>query len=380
MSDPIYFPIARAKAGEIEAIGRLSPRARDLVRLMLDFPRQRKKDKRPLAHYLGQKLEEIASSWGTAQEFYLDFSRYEPAIAIADGTHILDFVFGLARQLRLKAVPVAAPLSMRGPGTEYLEAIARVARHDKRGSALRVPYDDFAEIDSLERVLKETTALLSLHPSDVDVYLDANSLALIPVGERVDTQLAQAVQRAAIAVRGAGYRRVIFAASGMPDSLVRHKKGEVLTVPRTELSIWRRIVVDPQFSFLLFGDYGVVDPGQVESDAPIIPPSRVRLSLDDEYRLYKGPPDAIRALTQSVVRDGQLYSAESSWGANAIRECAVGRGGSGSASQWIARDFNMHVESTVAKLAYLLSREPEVSGSTLRRPWLQSSLEIFDAE
>ena len=36
MPDPIYFPIARAKAGEIDAIGRLAPQTQGLVRPMLD--------------------------------------------------------------------------------------------------------------------------------------------------------------------------------------------------------------------------------------------------------------------------------------------------------------------------------------------------------
>lgn len=75
MIDPIYFPIARAKAGELEALGRLSPRTHGLVRPMLDFARQRMKDRRPLAQYLGEKLAEIAASWGTVDEIYLDFSR-----------------------------------------------------------------------------------------------------------------------------------------------------------------------------------------------------------------------------------------------------------------------------------------------------------------
>jgi Beta protein len=381
MGEPIFFPIARAKAGEIEAIGRLSPRARDWVRPMLDFPRQRKKDKRPLAQYLGQKLAEIASSWGTADEVYLDFSRYEPATVIADGPHIVDFVFGLTRQLQLKAVPVAAPLSVRGPGTDYFEAVARIAHRDERGAALRVPYEDFATNKTLERVLKETTALLDLSPSEVDVYLDANSLAFIPESDRDETELTHILRMAAMTVQDTGYRRAIFAASGMPGSLVRHKKGDILTVARTELRVWRRIVADPRFSFLRFGDYGVVDPGQVESDAQIIPPSRVRLSLQDDFRLYKGSRDAIRALSQSVMADGQLYSAQSSWGANAIRECAAGYGDPGGPSQWIARDFNMHIESTVAELAYYLHLEPAVSAassSSRRSPWLQESFEIFD--
>lgn len=123
-------------------------------------------------------------------------------------------------------------------------------------------------------------------------------------------------------VQEAGYRRAIFAASGVPDSLVRHKKGDILTVARTELRVWRRIVADASFGFLQFGDYGVVYPGQIESDAPIIPPSRIRLSLEDEYRLYKGSRDEIRAVSQSVVTDGHLHTAQGSWGANAVRECA----------------------------------------------------------
>ncbi|GEM_PF-6295761 len=171
MFEPIYFPIARAKAGEIEAIGRLSPRARDLVRPMIDFPHQRTKDKRPLAEYLAQKLDEISSTWGTADEVYLDFSRYEPDTVLADGQHMVDFVFSLARQLQLKAIPVAAPLSVRGPGTDYFEAVARVALRGERGAALRVPHEDFATKKTLDSVLKESMALLDLSPSQVDVYL-----------------------------------------------------------------------------------------------------------------------------------------------------------------------------------------------------------------
>lgn len=380
MVEPIYFPIARAKAGEIEAISRLSPRAHDWVRPVLDFPRQKKKDKRPLAQYLAQKLDEIATSWGTADEVYLDFSRYEPATVTADGQHIVDFVFTLARQLQLKAVPVAGPLSVRGPGTDYFEAVARVAHHDKRGAALRIPYEDFATPKDLESVLTETCALLNLSPSQVDVYLDANSLALIPESDRAETELANSVRMAAMTVREASYRRAIFAASGMPGVLVRHKKGEVLTVARSELRVWRRIVADSRFSFLRFGDYGVVDPGQVESDTRVIPPSRVRVSLKGEYRLYKGSREAIRALCQTVLADGLLDIAKNSWGANAIRECAAGYGDPGGPPQWIARDFNMHVESTVAELAQYLRLEPTASaesGSNRRSPWLQSSLEIF---
>lgn len=305
-------------------------------------------------------------------------SHAEPTTVLADGQHSADYVFNVARQRRLKAVPVAAPLAMRGPGTDYFEAIARVVSRDGRGAALRVPYEDFANSDSLELILKETVALLTLSPSQVDVYLDANSLALVPETDRDEAELVQTVRLAAKVIQMGGYRRVIFAASELPGSLVRQKKGEILKVARAELRVWRRIVADRSFRFLQFGDYGVIYPGQVESDLQVIPPSRVRLSLEHEYRLYKGSRDAIRSLSQSVVTDGQLHSAQNSWGANAIRECAAGYGDPGGPSQWVARDFNMHIENTVTTIARHWRPDMTMAAASRSSPWLQESLGLND--
>lgn len=383
MATPIYFPIARAKAGEIEALGRLSPRARALIAPMLDFALQRSNDRRPMAQYFAEKVGEIATSWGTADELYLDFSRYEPNSALPDGRHIASYVFDIARQLRLKAIPVAAPLSMRGPGTEYFEEVANVARRDRRGIALRVPYESFSSVEKLRFELIEACDHLGVSPSEVDVYLDANSLALVPGEERAEMELARTVGAAAGYVRGSGYRRVIFAASELPDWLVTHKRGEVLTVTRTEFRVWRRLVAAPSHSFLKFGDYGIVHPGQVETEARVIPPSRVRLSLDDEYLFFKGARDEIRSLSQTVVTDGRLHSAAGSWGATAIRECAAGYGDAGGPAQWIARDLNMHIESTVPSVlryAGLEEGRDAPSGADRRGPWLQESFGIVGSK
>ena len=115
MASPIYFAILRARAGEIEAIGRLAPESQPLVRPFLDFPRQRAKDKRPLGEYLANKIREISSVWGTKHELYFDFSRYEPGLTVETGQHLLQFVFDVVRQTRLEAIPVSGPISLRGP-------------------------------------------------------------------------------------------------------------------------------------------------------------------------------------------------------------------------------------------------------------------------
>ena len=173
MAVPIYFPILRAKAGEIDAIGQPLPIGRDCTRPMLDFPKPAPKDNLSLARYFGDKVQAIKTSWGTVNDVCLDFSRYEPDSSMADGQHIVDYVFDIARQARLQAVPVVAPLSLRGPGTHYFEAVSRVAARDKRGVTLRLPYEDFAVTAKLERSLRETLGLISVTPGDVDVFLDA---------------------------------------------------------------------------------------------------------------------------------------------------------------------------------------------------------------
>lgn len=381
MEGSVYFPIARAKAGEIEALGRLSPRAHARTRPMLDFAKQTSKDWRPPAQYLAEKISEITESWGTEREVLLDFSRYEPDATVYDGRHIVEYVFDVARQRRLKAVPVAAPLAVRGPGLDYFAAVSRVAQRDGRGIALRVPYEEFSRRKALEKSLREVATVLEIPLSQTDVYLDANSLALVPEIDRDEVELTEIVRNAATAVQGMGARRVVFAASALPDSLARHKKGETLTVVRTELRVWRRVVADPAFRFLRFGDYGVIYPSQIETDAQVIPPSRVRLSLDDTYVLYKGARDDIRALTQSVLADGHLGGIQDSWGCNAIRECARGYGDPGGPSQWIARDFNMHIEATVEAIARLVPPESgggDASSTSRRSPWLQESFDTLD--
>jgi hypothetical protein len=380
MANPVYFPILRAKAGEIDAIGRLAPNTRSLTRPMLDFPLQKKNDARPLADYFGEKIQEIKKSWGTSNEIYLDFSRYEPDKKLPDEGHIAEYVFDISGQSRLKAIPVVAPLSIRGPGTAYFEVVSGIVARDKRGMAFRVPFEYLANRSTLELILGETLALTSLSPPDVDVYLDAHSLSLIPTESREELVLSEILRTAATALRELRYRTVIFAASNMPESMTHHDKGTVLRIPRTEFRIWRRLARDPAFAFLRFGDYGIIDPGQVEADAPIIPPSRIRTTTEDEYILYKGDRDGIRAISRAAAADGMPPESSNSWGANCVRECAAGYGDPGGPAQWVAHDTNMHIESTVSAIVRYAATDTAASsqtGTASGYPWLQESFTLI---
>lgn len=377
MAVPIYFPILRAKAGEIDAIGQPLPIGRDHTRPMFDFPNPAPKDNLSLAHYFGDKIQAIKTSWGTVNDVCLDFSRYEPDSSMADGQHIVDYVFNISRQARLKAVPVVAPLSLRGPGTHYFEAVSRVAARDKRGVTLRLPYEDFAVAARLDRSLRETLGLISVAPEDVDVYLDAESLALLPVESPDEIALARTLKTAAKTVLGFGCRRVVFTASSVPDSLTHHEKGKVLQVPRAEFRVWRRLTSDAELLSLGFGDYGVICPTQSESSGRVVPPSRVRVATEDELVLYKGAPTDIRTICRKAIEDGVVDNLADSWGVRAVRECAAGYGNPGNATDWVARDTNMHIENTVAAVLRHSPSGPVVHAPAMigvRETWLQDSL------
>lgn len=109
---------------------------------------------------------------------------------------------------------------------------------------------------------------------------------------------------------------------------------------------------------------------------PAMPPSRVRATTEDEYVLYKGERSQIRLISSAVLEAG-LLDGSRSWGADAVRACALGYGSAGGPKDWVERDTNMHIENTVA--AVLRHTAPDTT-STLAEstaathPWLQESL------
>lgn len=52
MRSAIYFPILRAKRGELIGLGHLSPLARTWIRPLLDIPKLPAKRKDPIEYYL----------------------------------------------------------------------------------------------------------------------------------------------------------------------------------------------------------------------------------------------------------------------------------------------------------------------------------------
>lgn len=322
--------------------------------------------------------EQVARTWGTARPLYLDISRYTATEAGGPLSEIVEHLFNCARQARLQAMPVAGPIGFRG--AEYLAAVAEVARRDGRGLAIRLPWEDFLEIGRLEESLGPCLEVLSIPASRMDLVLDLEAIARLPKDQGADLAIVNVVSSAIHFAGPLGFRRIVLCGSSIPEWPTIRKWPARLAVVRRELSAWRRFTEHRPGVSLGFGDYGVVSPFQTKPAKAVRVPARVRFSTPEQQVFLRAPRNAYRALAQAAAADAEFPSNPPSWGAHAVRECAANYGDPGGPTQWVERDTNMHIETTVVHVEDHLRRvAPEHLGPPIevsRMSWLQDSLLI----
>jgi hypothetical protein len=76
MDDALYFPIHRAKKGEITAAGHLSPYALTRVRPTFEVQKPGEEDDTPLQEYLGGVAFDLSESWDHRYPLFADFPHW----------------------------------------------------------------------------------------------------------------------------------------------------------------------------------------------------------------------------------------------------------------------------------------------------------------
>jgi len=304
MPSALYYPVIRGRQGEISALHHLSPAARARIAPLVDLPTGAADDPRPLDDFVGGFIAGLTPAWGTEYPIYVDLSRYHPEQTGRNGRHIAEHLFDCARQLRLKAIPVAGTLSERGPGAAYLEAVARIAKAAGRGAALRISHADYSDSAALNRELIAGLANLSLAPDHVDLFLDAESIALMPVESASEGQLLAELSEALRVCQPFHFRNVIFIGSSVPENLRGPADGKPLTFNRIELRVWKEHMAGPGAPLVRFGDTGVWNPRQPDTGGggggP--PPARVRIPLEEQQLFFRAESTGYRGLCQQALR------------------------------------------------------------------------------
>jgi hypothetical protein len=387
MPSALYYPVIRGRQGEISALHHLSPTARARIAPLVDLPTGSADDPRPLDDFVGGFIAGLTPAWGTAYPIYIDLTRYHPEQTDRTGRHIAEHLFDCARQLRLKVIPVMGTLSERGPGAAYLEAVAKIAKAAGRGAALRISHADYSDSAVLNRELIAGLANLSLAPDQVDLVLDAESIALMPIESASEAQLLAELSEALRVCQPFQFRNVIFIGSSVPENLRGPEDGKPLSFNRVELRVWKEHMARPGASLVRFGDTGVWNPRQPDTGGggggP--PPARVRIPLEEQQLFFRAESTGYRGLCQQALQYPGVAGLPRCWGLDSIGRAGHGSGGADNASGWVARDTNLHIEATVKQVELFLRRHNRLSEVVLaperREPWQQETwIEALDED
>lgn len=344
MRSQIYYPFQRAKAGEFGAMEALSDSTKSLVCPGFDFPVAENAE--AFERLQTNVTRDLAQTWGTANELFLDISRYDPDSLMPDGVAYVSRLFESARLVGLKAIPVVAPIPERYGATGiYFKSVAAIAAKDGRGVAIRLPYDDLKESDKLNATVDDIQSAVSLGDDQCDVILDFGSLDNLPVARKeVPKLLLQAISSATSVFKRRGFRVLVACGSSIPRTSGKVPDGEPVTIPNAEFQAWSQSMNSASCRHIRFGDYAARYALQTDKASGANPPARIHLCTSDAHLLYVGEGPTYQELAEKVAATPEFASQSGAWGRNAVRDAARGRG-VGNAATWVARDTHMHVET-----------------------------------
>lgn len=350
-----YLPILWAKDGEYGALRQLPSEVRECMTPLLEIPPVpwNYAEDRP-DRTIDQHLEKVASrihkAWGIHDPVLLDFEWINPDERLTDDSHPVTYVFGRARRLDVKLVPVVT----LGRVAAYRTAVGATVRRDGRGVCLRLQPDDLTD----RQVSFKITDLLKdfgITPQMTDLLVDVRGIDAGTL-ERTCALVREASE--AIPQLNA-WRSFALAGTGFPNTLAGLPPQDISRIARTEWALWRRLSRQRGIRRVpIFGDYGISSPAPPDVDPRIMQPSAsVRYTSDNEWVVVKGRNLKDHGYAQfhdvcrRVLRVPEYSGQDFSWGDRYIYDCANRRASRGNLTTWRKVGTSHHLTFVVDQLA-----------------------------
>lgn len=327
-----YVPVMKSKAGEIWALGNISPAAKSVVTPLVEVlghkTRGLEDHARGLAH-------DLARAWGTTDPLFVD-----PCHLGAQAGAGAEAIFGALRAAGCPAIPVTS----LGRSPAYQQATQRAVAADKRGVMVRLEARDFVDLARLEAALRSLGTVLSARPPEIDILIDYG----------VRSQSAEIVQFARLHMPGVPnlhqWRTVTIAAGSFPASLLNYSQDQWHPLPREEWAAWVTVQTTnpPLPRRPAYSDYGVRDPS---APAPFGTPSaNLRYTSTQVYLARRGTlvknggAQQMPAMCRSLIGRPEFCGSQFSAGDREIARIAASSDSSGNAQQWIQWCMSHHIE------------------------------------
>lgn len=332
-----YIPILKWKQGEQIAISKLEDSIKDTIIPLSCL----------MSNDITSSIRTFTKHW-PCRAFMLDFHSKSKV----NDSKKIEF-FDEFEKAGFPFIPVTNPLTS-------LPVIAK-AKSLNRGLAIRVD----AKLD-FQKVVQPYLSSCGFSPENIDLIIDAPWL----VKFRDDCSLAKKIILPMIdecykyAKKNGNFRRLIFSGSSFPEMLSKLSAYSITRLSRTEWKIW--IDLCSTYENLLFGDYGIDDPNDLDlsGGATIIP--TIRYTHDSNWYIIRGKHDVNNPYDysqfhklSSMVVSNKIYSGLSySWGDEKINACAKKSCTSincnhGHPGEWVKIGLNHHITYVSHQVASL---------------------------
>lgn len=297
---------------------------------------------------LRHHAREVLRFWGYSP-FFLETAHLEGLIPLIDGkTHALSFFAQLAREYRLKLVPVTS----LGRSAAHCTAVEEVLKSDCNGLCLRVTISELLDSGFADRAI-DTLKGYSATFKDSDLLIDYGVFnAEAPGIASLITTVPSVTD----------WRSIIVAQGSFPKDLQGFKPG-THKILRSEWKAWHDgFRTCGELRWPSFSDYTIQYGKYVEPVENANPSASIRYALSDEWIIMRGEgifnddgPGGAQWNAHAILlteRD-EFYGPDFSYGDAYIAQMSRERKKHGNPMTWIRAGLNHHMSVVLGQIGAL---------------------------
>jgi Beta protein len=362
--DTHYYPLLKAKAGELAALTTMDVSKRASITPLFDVPPEKVTITRDdggeviqiqtVAEALEGCAAKLVAGWRKVDHCLVDLAGFDPSNRLPGSVHPVTAFFADARRVCLGAIPVT------GPDRDHAQvaAVAAVCQTWRLGAAVRLRGAVLGEPEQISRRLTVLLDALDLEPAQVDLLIDLGEITArgaVPAEERAKAVLA--------ALPGPQeWRALVLCGGAYPARLGNFvEREQTKPLPRRDWALWRSVCDAGSSRLPAFGDYGIAAPDWGDPFDPNISISaKIVYTSPEDWMIAKGRKIKKREdsqyyeLARRLVKESGAFRGERHCRAcRRIAEAARHIGRPGNPTTWIGLGTRHHLKVTSAELASL---------------------------
>jgi hypothetical protein len=325
----IYWPILKGKTAEFRALGKLDVEQKNCIVPVIEIVHPAKN--KEFAKSLDTVIANCVKYWAKDRALYVDGYMVQEYGVMADGSHLMEYIFSGLRDAGVYSVPVISNVT----GREYNEAVLKISERDNKGVCLRIFIEQHTDVNS---EAEDILSFLDLHRHQCDLIIDLRDIRTqspASIAERVKNILKNLDQ-------SEEWRNLVISGSSFPIDLTEFKADQIHRITRNEWEVWKTILQDTEIPCKpSFSDYTISHPNinEIIGDFPNASAS-IRYTKGPEFVVYRGRGtrqhgfEQFFDVSEALISSGDYCGEGHCAGDEFINKCAIKRKKPGNLTTW----------------------------------------------